>query len=123
MGISDSMKTLEVIEKIVVKSFCELNTEHLNMLYESPSYNHNDKQEFIEELSQIIYNFKSKGIYGLTVKPSTCKFCYPSASAYSFHHPVTDEFIFRYVFHQESETFFRVEECKNIPPRADDMPF
>ena len=114
---------LKVLEKIVVKSFCELNMEYLNIIDESPCYSHNDKQEFIEELSQVIYKIKSKGIYGLTVKPSTCKYCYPSANAYSFHHPVTDEFIFRYVFHQESETFFRVEECKNKPPRADGMPF
>ncbi|WP_248724517.1 hypothetical protein [Seonamhaeicola sp. ML3] len=61
----------------------------------------------------------------LVVKPSECKYCYPKAKVYSFHHKETDEFIIRYLIHQEDEDEFRVEECRNkqIPDGENNMPF
>ncbi|WP_157208561.1 hypothetical protein [Mariniflexile maritimum] len=111
------------IESLVVSSFVKLDSSLLNILDETADYSHNSKHEFIGDMQTLFERLKEKGITSLTAKPSKCNYCYPTGKAYSFHNPDTDEFVIRYVIHQESEKVFRVEECRNIPPRKDGMPF
>lgn len=116
---------LKVLEEVVIKAFCSLNTAPLSHVDEFSDYSHNNKDEFIEELNKVFNEIKSNGINALCVKGSTCKFCYPDASAYSFHHPVTDQLIVRYIVDQVDECSFRVQECRNepTPDREKRMPF
>ncbi|WP_223032680.1 hypothetical protein [Hanstruepera marina] len=117
--------TLKYLEKQVVKSFCELDTDHLKSIDEHADYSHNYKDEFIEEMNTIFNEFKSQGINKLLVKPSECKYCHPTFNAYSFYHPISNEFLIRYVISQENGGMYRVDECKNnpLPELTDGMPF
>jgi len=113
------------LEKRIVKAFCLLNTKPLEKLDENAIYSFNYKDEMIAELQSVFDKIKSTGVQSLEVRNSKCKYCYPSANAYSFHNPITDEFIIRYVIHQESKDVYRIEQCKNkpIPVGEDGMPF
>lgn len=116
---------LEIIEKQVVKAFRRLETSPLDKLDANAVYSYNYKDEMIAELQKVFEKIKSTGVQSLKVTDSKCKYCYPTANAYSFHNPKTDEFIIRYVIHQESEDEFRIEECRNkpIPDGKNGMPF
>lgn len=116
---------LKDLELLVVEAFCTLDTNPLNMLDQDASYSHNYKDEFIEEMEEVFNKIKSEGIYKLSVNPSRCKFCYPDANAYSFHHPNTGEFFMRYVIHQSGENEFGIEQCRNkpLPELEHGMPF
>lgn len=113
------------IEKSIVNAFSLLDIKPLEMLDGGLIYSHNYKNEMIDELNLVFNKIKASGLKRLTVKPSKCNYCYPTANTYSFHNPINDEFIIRYVIHQESEKSFRVEECKNrvLPNGKDGMPF
>ncbi|WP_242203243.1 hypothetical protein [Aestuariivivens insulae] len=113
---------LKELTKGVLGAFEELNIDRLNKLDEL-YYSHSTKQEFITELQKLFDGLMKQGVNSLIAKPSKCKYCYPTAKAYSFHHPETDEFIIRYVIHQETEDEFRIEECRNRPLREGSMPF
>lgn len=109
----------------IIKAFKYLSTEHLEKVCDKTIYSYNYKHEMIDELESVFNKIRLKGISSLKVKNSKCKFCYPNANAYSFHHPITDEFIVRYVIHQKEKNVFHIGECKNkpIPVREDGMPF
>lgn len=79
--------------------------------------------ELIEDMLKLFNGLKAKAIKALIPKPSECKYCHPEGKAYSFHHPKTAEFVFRYVIHQKSKDVYFIGECQNIPPRKDGMPF
>ena len=113
------------LEKYVVKAICKLDTKPLEKLDKKASYSYNYKDEMIAELQRVFDKIKSTGVQSLEVKNSKCKYCYPSANAYSFHNPLTGEFVIRYVIHQESKDVYRIEQCKNkpIPVGEDGMPF
>ena len=113
------------LEKGIVKAFCLLNINPLEKLDEKAIYSYNYKNEMIAELQSVFDKIKSTGVQSLEVKNSKCKYCYPSANAYSFHNPITDEFIIRYVIGQDEDGMYRVEECKNKPITTgeDGMPF
>ncbi|MBA6153940.1 hypothetical protein [Gelidibacter maritimus] len=116
---------LKVLEEVVIEAFCSLSTAPLSHVDEFSDYSHNNKDEFIEELNKVFNQIKSNGINALLVQTSTCKFCYPNANTYSFHHPVTNLLIIRYVIDQVSQRSFRVQECRNLPlPKVESgMPF
>lgn len=116
---------LKVLEEVVIEAFCSLNTAPLSHVDEFSDYSHNNKDEFIEELNKVFNEIKSNDINALFVQTSTCQFCYPNASAYSFHHPITDQLIIRYVIDQIDERSFRVQECRNNPitDGDDGLPF
>ena len=117
--------TLFQLEKHIKEAFINLNPSILENLDEDAVYSYDFKHEFIDKLDKLFREIKSKGISNLSVINSKCKFCYPSANTYSFHNPKTDEFIIRYVIHQESDNVYRVEQCKNnsIPDGENGMPF
>ena len=116
---------LEILEKHIVQAFCQLEISPLDKLDDNASYSYNYKDEMIAELQEVFDKIKSTGVQSLKAKDSKCKYCYPNANAYSFHHPKTNEFIIRYVIHQESDNVYRVEQCKNnpIPDGENGMPF
>ncbi len=113
------------LENGLIKAFRRLDYSFLTFLEEKYTYSHKSKNELIEELQNLFKRLKSKEIHSLIVRPSKCKYCYPTAKAHSFHHPESEEFIFRYVIHQVNEYEFIVEECKNkpIPDGDNGMPF
>lgn len=114
---------VRIVDEVIIKAFCSIDPSPLERLENNLIFSFKSKNELIMDLSKIFDTFKSNGITSLTAKPSKCNYCYPTGKAYSFHNPDTDEFVIRYVIHQESEKVFRVEECRNIPPRKDGMPF
>ncbi len=113
----------EKIEQNILKSICKLDASILKKLDNTIEYSYKDKLEFIADMQSQYKRIKETGISSLSAKPSKCIYCYPTGKAYSFHNPDTDDFVIRYVIHQESDKVFRVEECRNIPPRKDGMPF
>lgn len=118
------MKLID-LENIVVNAFCSLDVSPLKKLDKKASYSYNYKHEMIAELQSVFDKIKSKGVQNLEVENSKCKYCYPSANAYSFHNSKTGGFVIRYVIHQESNDVYRIEQCKNkpIPDGEDGMPF
>jgi hypothetical protein len=112
-----------VIKNILIEAFETLNVSVFNNLDETINYSFKSKHEFIADMQTLFKSLKENGITSLSAKPSKCIYCYPTGKAYSFHNPDTDDFVIRYVIHQESDKVFRVEECRNIPPRKDGMPF
>ena len=110
--------TLQDLEKIVVKAFCELDSSILDQLEEWAFYSYDYKEELIEKLDKLFKKYQSAGLTNLEVRDSECKYCNPKANAYSFHNPETGEFLIRYVFTYEGETdegesIFGVDQCDN----------
>lgn len=112
---------LSQLENTIIKAICGLDSSKLNSIDEDAIYSYNYKDEFILEMESEFRKIRNKGIDSLVVQKSECKYCYPFSNAYSFHHPVTDEFIIRYVIHQEKEGVYKIEECRNRPLKFEDV--
>lgn len=106
---------IKITDEVIVKSICELDESYLNQLDEDIIYSYDNKDELIQKFKSNFIELKSNGITTLKVVEAKCEFCYPDKQAYVFFHPVSNELILRYVIFQESEGFYRVEECKNKP--------
>lgn len=105
--------TLQELEELVVYTFSELNVSQLHLLDPGCTYSDLDKNQIIDEISKEINRIREKGIIELDAKPSKCKFCYPSGSAFSFHNTSTGTCLTRYVIYQEDKTRYIIERCRN----------
>ena len=117
--------TLGDLTEYIALAFCRLDTSILNKLDENASYSFNYKEELIEELQEKFDGYKKAGISRMAISFSQCLYCYPKAKALSFYNQETDEFVVRYVIHEEGPEEFIVHECRNIPlPDGENgMPF
>lgn len=106
---------MDITTKTIIQAFINLDVSILSKINGRISYSFDSKNELISKFNKLFNELKSKGLNSLKVETSKCRYCYPSIKNYSFHHPITDEFIFRYVIFRESSDFYRIEECKNSP--------
>ena len=104
---------IETTRKVIVKSICGLDESYLNQLDDDIIYSYDYKDELIQKFRANFKELKSNGITSLKVVESKCEFCYPDKKTYAFYNPTTNELVLRYVIFQESQDFYRVEECKN----------
>lgn len=109
------------LEQCIIKSICNLDVSYLSELEEGIMYSFRFKDEVIIDFSTFFKKLLLKGITSLTMKTSKCLYCYPKASAFSFYHPETDEFVVRYVVgnSQNEMTEYILEQCRNRPLSKD----
>lgn len=130
LGVDDESKhrELEKIQDCVVEAICNLDVSYLSALegYDT-MYSFKFKDEIIIEFSKKFKGLLLRGITSLKMKNSKCKYCYPNLSAFSFYHPISAEFIIRYVVGKDPKIKhkFIIEECRNkiIPNGENGMPF
>lgn len=117
--------TLSELVEYIALAFCRLDTSILDKLDKNASYSFNYKEELIEELQGKFDGYKKAGISRMAISFSQCLYCYPKAKALNFYIQETDEFVVRYVIHQQGSEEFIVQECRNIllPDGEDGMPF
>jgi hypothetical protein len=104
---------LKGLETSIIVAISNLSVDALTVLAPYALYSSLDKAQFIEEIQRDILKVREFGIDTLIVKESSCKFCFPSANSFSFHHSRTNELIIRYVILKEDEKRYIVQECRN----------
>jgi|GEM_PF-5876412 len=100
-------------EKIMIDSLVRLDSSKLSSLEDNLIVSYSFKDEFIKEFSKGIEEIKNKGHKAMIFKETKCRQCFPNYKAYEFHDSYSDEFIVRYVIHQESENSIMVSKCSN----------
>lgn len=116
---------LEELEEAVIKSLSTLDICHLSGINAKATYSYDDKEQFMEEIERKLKILRGKGIESMFYKRSNCKYCYPKSNTFSFFNSINEEFVVRYVIHQETEEAYKVEECNNriIPSGDNGLPF
>ena len=117
--------TLLELEKYVIEAFTMVNVSMLYQLDSKVIYSGLDREQIIAEIDIELKKIIGSGIKELEARPSACKHCFPTGSAFSFHDTSTGEFVIRYVVHQESEKSFVIERCSNrvLKDGEDGLPF
>jgi hypothetical protein len=111
---------------IIVEALISLSPSILYDLPDDITYEYGDKQSLIQELTYYINKQLKNGHSNLIMQVSTCGYCHPHCSTYSFHCIRTMDEKLRCVLDVETLESNKIvfSLCRNRPDMSNgDMPF